>query len=172
MKEQVTGVDKEQEAQEEIIRRRSAKITKEQRDEIAMKQRDNPGMRQKNLATCANKKFSVELSQPAIFAILLSCASGYSGTLTVLVKQRICVVKTRNPHMTQKQLAEWAKLHLNLTKAPTQPTKGTHGNKHLERNLYEATHAATLFRGRDRVSQLETTMPGTKRHVDRHFDTI
>ena len=90
MKEQVTGVDKEQEAQEEIIRRRSAKITKEQRDEIAMKQRENPGMRQKDLATWANKKFSVELSQPAISAVLLSCASGSSRTLTVLEKQRIC----------------------------------------------------------------------------------
>ena len=108
MKEQVTGVDKEQEAQEEIIRRRSAKITKEQRDEIAMKQRENPGMRQNNLATWANKKLSVELSYPAISTILLSCASGSFGTLTVLEKQRIYEENNRNPNMTQKHLAEWA----------------------------------------------------------------
>ena len=79
-------------------------------------------MRQKDLATWASKKFSIELSQPAICAILLSCASESSGSLTILKKQRICEEKKRNPNIMQMQLAEWAKLHLNLAKILTQPT--------------------------------------------------
>ena len=79
-------------------------------------------MRQKDLATLINKEFSVELSQSAILEIHLSCASGSFGTLTVLETQRICEKKNRNPNMTQKQLAELAKLQQNLAKTSTQPT--------------------------------------------------